>query len=109
MTDTSETPSTADVTPEMGAVRDVMAHLVNAFPDPVFVKDERYRILFFNDAFCTMLGRTRDELVGKSDLDLVPAEEARVYWERDDKVFRTGVPDRTRRCSPTPPASATGC
>src|SRR3546814_15423729 len=39
-----------------------------------------------------MLGRPRSELIGKGDFDLVPAEEARVYWERDDEVFRTGQP-----------------
>src|SRR3546814_1069689 len=39
-----------------------------------------------------MLGRPRSELIGKGDFDLVPAEEARVYWEREDEVFRTGQP-----------------
>src|SRR3546814_13067821 len=71
-------------------LQDLITPLVNAFPNPVFVKDDAHRILLFNDAFCAMLGRPRSELIGKGDFDLVPAEEARVYWERDDAVFRTG-------------------
>src|SRR3546814_13110325 len=73
-------------------LQDRITPLVNAFPNPVFVKDDAHRILLFNDAFCAMLGRPRSELIGKGDFDLVPAEEARVYWERDDEVFRTGQP-----------------
>src|SRR3546814_439331 len=73
-------------------LQDLITPLVNAFPNPVFVKDDAHRILLFNDAFCAMLGRPRSELIGKGDFDLVPAEEARVYWERDDEVFRTGQP-----------------
>jgi two-component system, cell cycle sensor histidine kinase PleC len=69
-----------------------LAQVLNSIPNPVFVKDEAHRIVFFNDAFCAALGGTREELQGKSDFDLVPAEEARVYWEKDDAVFRTGQP-----------------
>lgn len=75
-----------------------LAHILDSVPNPVFVKDEQHRIVFFNDAFCAALGRTRAALHGKSDFDLVPADEARVYWEKDDAVFRAGEPDR-RSCA----------
>lgn len=68
------------------------AQFANALPNPVFVKDDRHCFVFINDALCRMLGRSRCEIIGKSDFDLVPAEEARVYWEMDDNVFRTGQP-----------------
>ena len=69
-----------------------LTRVVESMPTPVFVKDASHRIVFFNEAFCRLLSRPRAELVGKSDFDLVPAEEARVYWEMDDAVFRSGQP-----------------
>lgn len=72
-----------------------LIHLINALPNPIFVKDDAHRIVLFNDAFSAMLGRSRDELLGKSDFELVPAEEARVYGEKDDRVFRTGQPEES--------------
>jgi PAS domain S-box-containing protein len=68
------------------------AKLIDAIPNPVFVKDEQHRIVYFNDAFVAMMGRPREALQGRDDFDLVPAEEARVYWEKDDAVFRSGLP-----------------
>src|SRR3546814_10318564 len=62
-------------------------------PNPVFVKDEQHRFVFFNDAFCAVLGRSRAELLGRSDFDFVPPEEARIFWDRDAAVFATGQPD----------------
>jgi PAS domain S-box-containing protein len=68
-----------------------LAHIVNALPSPVFVKDDQHRFVLFNDAFCAVMGRSRAELLGRSDLDFVPAEEARVFWEVDAAVFATGA------------------
>jgi two-component system, NtrC family, sensor kinase len=78
---------------DLGVTPDVLACIVNAITNPVLVKDEQHRFVLLNDAFCSFLGRSRDELLGRSDFDFVPAEEARVFWEKDDAVFRSGEPD----------------
>jgi diguanylate cyclase (GGDEF)-like protein/PAS domain S-box-containing protein len=67
--------------------------VINTIPDPVFVKDREHRWVLFNDAFCKMLGRSREELLGKSDFDFIPEEIARGYWEVDELVFSTGNED----------------
>jgi len=64
--------------------------LLNAIPDPIFAKDRHHRWIRLNDAFCKLVGRPRHELLGKSDFDLFPEDEARVFWEKDDQVFNTG-------------------
>lgn len=92
-TDRAGTPSVDGLALASDDVQGFLIHLVDALPNPVFVKDDGHRIVCFNEAFCAMLGRSRGELLGKRDVDLVPAEEARVYCERDDQVFRTGLPD----------------
>lgn len=45
-----------------------------------------------NQAACRIIGRPRDELIGKSDFDVFPSAEAEVFWQKDDLVLKTGVP-----------------
>ncbi|MEE3718341.1 PAS domain S-box protein [Tumidithrix elongata RA019] len=65
--------------------------LINAIPDPVFVKDRDHRWIVLNDAFCQIIGFTRSQLLGKSDYDFFPKEEADVFWAIDNAVFDSGI------------------
>jgi PAS domain S-box-containing protein len=67
------------VAPVGDTARDLLARIVDAVTNPIFVKDDAHRIVLVNDAFCAILGRPREELVGRTDFDFVPAEEARVF------------------------------
>ena len=73
--------------------REFLDHIIQAIPHPIFVKDEAHRWVVLNDAACEMMGHPSEELVGKSDYDLYPKEQADIFWERDDYVLRTGEPD----------------
>jgi PAS domain S-box-containing protein len=66
--------------------------VIDSFPDPIFVKDEQHRWLLLNDACVAMMGRPREELIGLSDHDLHPREQADASWERDELVLETGEP-----------------
>ncbi|HBL57667.1 MAG TPA: hypothetical protein DDZ80_03675, partial [Cyanobacteria bacterium UBA8803] len=66
-------------------------NILNAIPDPIFVKDEQHRWIVFNDAFCQFMGRSRPELMGKSDYDFFPKAEADVFWQKDNLVFTSGL------------------
>lgn len=66
--------------------------IINAIVSPVLVKDSEHRWVLLNLAACELFGRSRDELVGKSDFDVFPDEEAVVFWRTDDVVLKTGVP-----------------
>lgn len=59
--------------------------------NPVFIKNERHQWIEFNHAFCELMGRSRDELMFKSDFDVLPHEQARIFWEKDDAVFSSGT------------------
>lgn len=65
-----------------------LEEIINSIADPIFVKDEQHRWVFFNNAFCTLIGHTREELMGKTDYDFFPAEESQVFWEKDELVFK---------------------
>jgi PAS domain S-box-containing protein len=70
-----------------------LAGILDALPNPVFVKDERHRWVLLNERFCRLLGRDRSELIGRSDFDFFPRAEAEEFWRRDDHVFATGEVD----------------
>ena len=77
--------------PEMKASQEFLNHILDVIPDPVFVKDEQHRWIALNQAFCQFIGYKKEQLLGKSDYDLFPPEEAHVFWEKDDFVLKTGV------------------
>ncbi len=64
--------------------------IINSVPDPVFVKDRDHNWIMLNDAYCEFMGYSREELLGKTDHDFFPEEEAEVFWEKDEEVFETG-------------------
>src|SRR4051812_15274033 len=67
--------------------------VIDTIPDPVFVKDLEHRWIACNDGFGGLVGRTRVELIGKSDPDFFPPEQVKVFWQYDDELFRSGKPN----------------
>ena len=75
--------------PAQERARRFLERILNALATPVFVKDRAHRFMLVNDALCAMVGRTRAELLGKSDHDLFPSAEADVFVRKDELVFAT--------------------
>lgn len=76
--------------PELGRMREsveTLAQLLNSIADPVFVKDEDHRWVWLNDAYCAFMGHSRDALLGRSDVDFFPPDEAAIFWEKDQEVL----------------------
>src|SRR5450759_5424238 len=66
--------------------------IIENIPDMIFVKDARdLRFVRFNRAGERMLGRSRSELVGGSDYDISPKEEADFFAAKDREVLAGGV------------------
>jgi len=64
--------------------------IIDTIPDPVFVKDREHRWVHLNQAFCQFIGHPLEALLGKSDYDFFPAQEADVFWTKDEAVFESG-------------------
>jgi len=65
--------------------------IVENIPHTIFVKDaSQLRYLRFNRAGEELLGCQRRELIGKSDYELFPKEEADFFTDADRKVLRDG-------------------
>lgn len=64
--------------------------LLDALPDPIFVKDHFHRWVYVNQALCQMMGMSASELLGRTEEDFLPLETCQIYWREDDRVLATG-------------------
>ncbi len=65
--------------------------LLDSFPSAVWLKDTESRLLAVNAGFVTLFGaRSAEELVGKTDFDIAPAELAEGYRADDLAVLSSG-------------------
>jgi len=66
---------------------DFFRDLLGRLEDPVFVKNDKHQWIFANQAFEELIGC--NELIGKSDADLLPADQVEKFYEGDNQVIRT--------------------
>ncbi|MEG4938793.1 PAS domain S-box protein [Microcoleus sp. F4-D5] len=76
---------------QLKASEQFLNNVLNTIADPIYVKDEQHRYVTLNDAFCQYIGRSREELIGKSYDELLPKEQADTYREKDELVFLTNT------------------
>jgi len=73
--------------------RDLLRTLFDNLPDNMFVKDRLSRFLVSNLAHVRTLGATHpDEVLGKTDRDIFPAELANQYYEDEQALMKSGQP-----------------
>ncbi|MGB8645802.1 MAG: GAF domain-containing protein [Anaerolineae bacterium] len=65
-------------------------NLVELLPENLCMKDQEGRFVFVNQRYCQDMGRTREEIIGKTDYDLHPQELADGYRADDLRVIETG-------------------
>lgn len=76
--------------------------IINAIPDPVFVKDEKHAWILLNDAFCRFVGMGRDKLMYRHDFEVFPHEEAEHMWVMDEMALRSHEIIETEESLTTP-------
>ena len=65
--------------------------LINAIPDIIFYKDVQKKYVGANKAFEKHIGLNVDELIGKTDIQILSAERANRHMEDDDMILRSGA------------------
>jgi PAS domain S-box-containing protein len=68
----------------------VLHAVIEGTPDAIFVKDLEGRYILVNSAAARFLGKSAEEITGKSDTELYLPETARQFIEDDRKVLSTG-------------------
>ena len=71
---------------------DFLRMVVGGIQSPVFVKNESFCFVFVNEAFCRFIGRAEAELLGRTDFDIAPPDQAQVFRDVDIKVLADGLP-----------------
>jgi len=72
--------------------KEFFANVLNFLPDPVFVIDDELRRIDVNDAYCRLLGRTKAEIIGKTNYELFCPECAASFTSSDlDALNSEGV------------------
>ena len=72
--------------------------ILNTIPDMAWLKDKESKFIAVNDAFGMVCGFKPEDLVGKTDLDVWPADLAEKYRADDKEVMDSGK----RKCVEEP-------
>jgi diguanylate cyclase (GGDEF)-like protein/PAS domain S-box-containing protein len=76
---------------EVRRIQRFLTSIIENIPDMIFVKEAKtLKFLEFNKAGENLLGYSRDELLGKTDYDLFPEEQAEWFVAHDCSILHQG-------------------
>jgi len=78
-----------------GGTEDLLHALLEAADSIIFVKDRKGRYILANPAFAQLFRLPLDRILGRTDADLFPGEEAKFLRAGDKKILKTGETTRT--------------
>jgi len=77
---------------ELKRQRNLFKMIIEATPDMLILKDTNLVYQAVNSTFCRYIGKPMEKVIGKTDYDLFPADEAEMYRRDDAKVMQTLKP-----------------
>lgn len=78
---------------DIGLLRSVTETLIQTLPDHIYAKDLESRFLLANQSIAVFMGvKSPDDLVGHSDFDFYPNEDAQGFFQAELNVMQTGQP-----------------
>jgi PAS domain S-box-containing protein len=73
--------------------RTLLRTVLDNIPDLIYAKDTQSRFLICNDSLVKRVGQmNQDQVIGRTDLDLIPLETSSKYFEEEQAIFRSGNP-----------------
>jgi len=78
---------------DLEAEKNLLRALIDNMPDKVYAKDTDSRFIICNNALVKRMGKSnQEEVLGKSDLELIPGDLSKSYYENEQEIIRTGNP-----------------
>ena len=77
---------------ELRLERDYLQGLLDNLPDAVYFKDTKNRILRVNKFYADGVNMKSQDIVGKTDFDFFPHDQAKLMFKDDNYVLNTGKP-----------------
>ena len=87
----SQTQGSVDVS-SFSLLRSVTDTLIGTMPDHIYAKDLQSRFLLAKASVSRFMGVKSEDLLGHSDFDFYPAEEANTFYQDEQAIIRTGEP-----------------
>jgi two-component system, cell cycle sensor histidine kinase and response regulator CckA len=82
--------------------------VIEASPDPVFVKNRESQLLYANAAWLAAIGKAADAVMGRSDRELfADRATADAIVESDRRIMERGAPEAVEEQVPTPAGERT--
>ncbi|MGL5964773.1 MAG: diguanylate cyclase, partial [Fusobacteriaceae bacterium] len=75
---------------KMGMWNKKLERVLDNLQDQVCVLDENFNYIYVNDALLNAVGKKKDEVIGKSDYDLVPHDMAKLCIENNRYALENG-------------------
>lgn len=69
----------------------LLLNIINEIPEKIFLKDSAGKFLIANTPVAANYGLSPEELIGKSDYDFYPKEEADPKFEREQSILKDGI------------------
>jgi PAS domain S-box-containing protein len=69
---------------------ELLQTLMDSIPDSIYFKDEENKFVMVNKAKAARSNVKPEDMIGKTDFDFLPEEEARKVFEDDEEVMKTG-------------------
>ena len=91
MSDPQENLNVQNKRKDEGVYAKFLEQILDHLPTPVYVKDHDAKFVFSNRAHDELIGKTETELIGKSDADFYPAETAATFLANDRGVITSGI------------------
>jgi len=75
---------------EKQPIRESYREFLDATTDMAFLKDDAFCHLFINDAYAAFLARTKEDVVGRTDAELLPPDLAAGCRKSDEEALARG-------------------
>jgi len=72
--------------------RQLLQNLLDNIPDAIYFKDDKNRIMRVNRFYAEGFKLSPEDIIGKTDFDFFPKEQAQKMFEDDTYVLKTGRP-----------------
>jgi PAS domain S-box-containing protein len=72
--------------------KELLQSIIDNSPAVIYLKDTNFGYLLINNLFENLFNISRNEIVGKSDYDVFPKDEANTFRVNDSKVLESGIP-----------------
>lgn len=78
---------------ELTKTKEFTENILNVIPDAIYVKNEKHEVIYANAEYEKLVGKKKEEFIGKNDCACFPKELADVCRQHDSYVFQNNIPN----------------